>query len=59
MVDRKEFATRETTGAVLSYRLNDLGVVVLAVLFSGLQRDLTTCLFTETIFLHAPPKYMG
>lgn len=59
VVDKKQYVTKETIATVLSCRLDDLGAVVLAALFSGLQSNSSTCLFTETIFLWAPPKYMG
>lgn len=50
---------REAIGAILSCRLSEFGVMVFAALFSGLQNNFSTCLFTETIFLSAPPKCMG
>lgn len=59
MANTKAFAMRDTVRAVLSFRLGELGMMVFAALFSGLESNSATCLFTETVFLCAPPKYMG
>lgn len=58
MVDRKHFSAREKIGTLLSWKLNDLGVVVLAALLVVYKAICQVVCLTETLFLHGLCKYM-
>lgn len=58
MLDRKHFSTREKIGTLFSWKLDDLGVVVLAALLVVYKAICQLVCLTETLFLQGLYKYM-